>query len=248
MRILDTARRDVSFKLSQAYSDIMSKKPSGTAGHFSASTAHSGELVGQHVRIDWPTDAKEIERKILGFFIREMEKTGAKFLNIVDGGTEELDFLLTLPRGKCHLELMEAVVPQEGEIPFQPGNRKYFPIPYCDAIFDRVSKKIAMYGMKHEIPIDLLIYITHEQYSPNNAAIQVLRRYFLENAHPFQYVFFLIPHTDDFVTLEVLFNTDSQFNPPPLNELEGKWWINGVSSEADVSGNAVQFHFSKDLF
>lgn len=212
----------------------MANKPSGITGPFTASVTATGEIIGHQEKINWPSNQKEIERKILGFFVREFEKTGAKFLAIEDGGTRELDFLLTLPRGKVHLELMEAILPQVGEIPFQSGNRGYDPIPYGEAIFCEVSKKISKYGFNHVVPIDLLIYITHEQYRPNGAAIQVLRRYFLENKHPFQYIFFLIPYAEDRATLHVLFNHDHPFNPPPFSELEGHSWLNVVSSGVEI--------------
>lgn len=208
----------------------MANKPSGTMGPYSGTVQSTGKLVSQQSKIIWPSAQKEIERKILNFFMREFEKTGAKFLKIEDGGTRELDFLLTLPGGKVYLELMEAIITHEGEIPFQAGNRAYKPIPYADAIFREVSKKIFKYGFKHDVPIDLLIYTTHEQYNPNGAAIQVLQRYFLENKHPFQYVFFLIPSSEDRATLSVLFNFGYPLNPLPLSELEGRSWINVVSS------------------
>ncbi|MBB5447879.1 MULTISPECIES: hypothetical protein [unclassified Paraburkholderia] len=212
----------------------MAKKPSGTAGPFTVTVSAEGTIVGQQAKIVWPPDQKEIERKILGFFVREFEKTGAKFLNIQDGGTKDLDFLLTLPGGQVHLELMEVVIPKSGEIPFRPGHRRHQPVPYADAIFEGVQRKIDKYRLNHEVPIDFLLYVTHEQYNPNGAALDVLRRYFLERKHPFECVFFLTPSPEDLVHLNVLFNKDHPFNPPPLSELEKREWINVVASEAQV--------------
>lgn len=212
----------------------MAKKPSGITGAFSVTVTEGGELTGHHDKVNWPSSQKDIERKILGFFMREFEKSDAKFIKIEDGGTEELDFLLTLPGGKVYLELMEAVVPRPKEIPFQSGNRRFEPITYADVVFHEITKKIAKYGLKHEIPIDLLIYLTHEQYNPNNAAINVLRRYLIETEHPFQYVFFLIPHTEDFAVIHVLFNRECPFDPPALAELAESSWVNVVSSEGKI--------------
>lgn len=224
----------------------MANKPSGVSGPFIATVTETRQVIAEQLRINWPSTQKEIERKILGYFVREFEKQGAKFLAIEDGGTRELDFLLTLPGGKVHLELMEAILPQHGEIPFQPGNRSYDPIPYGEAIFREVSKKISKYGFSHEIPIDLLIYITHEQYRPNGAAIQVLQRLFLENKHPFQYVFFLIPLAEDLTKLHVLFNKDYPFDPPAFSELKDRSWINLVSSEFQLIQSTVTPSIAKD--
>lgn len=215
----------------------MAIKPSGTSGPFSVTVSADGTPVGRHEKFAWPTNQKDIERKILDFFVREFERTGAKFLKIEDGGTKDLDFLLTLPGGEVHLELMEIVIPQKGEIPFQPGHRRHEPVPYADAAFAGVQRKIDKYGLKHDVPIDLLLYVTHEQYNPNGAALDVLRRYFLERRHPFQYVFFLVPVAEDFATLYVLFNKDVPFNPPPVDELAQRAWINVVSSEAQITTN-----------
>lgn len=186
-----------------------------------------------HQTIQWPTNQKAIEWKILGYFVREFEKNGAKILDVKDGGTEELDFLLTLPGGKAYLELMEAVLPATG-IPFGSGHGHHEPIPYADKIFEGVRKKIAKYGMKHEVPIDLLIYITHEQYNPNDAALWVLRRYFAENQHPFQYVFFLVPIDEVSSQLNVLYTKDHRFELPPLEDLAERSWINLVGAEAKL--------------
>jgi hypothetical protein len=203
----------------------VTRKPSGTAGPFKVTRTAEG-AIGHHIKIDWPQDQKDIERRIFGYFRREFEKTGAKFLKIKDGGTKEIDFLLTLPGGQSYLELMEAVVPFAGEIPHQPGSQGHWPIEYADRVFSEVQKKIDKYGFKHKLPLDLLIYTTHEQYRPNEAAIQVLRHYFKDRRHPFHYVFFITPLSEDLSPMWVLFNRDYPREPPPLDDLRGRYWIN----------------------
>lgn len=94
----------------------MATKPSGTAGPFAVTVSADGTIVGQQAKIVWPSDQKEIERKILGFFVREFEKNGAKFLTIREGETKDLDFLLRLPGGQVHLELMKVAIPNSGGI------------------------------------------------------------------------------------------------------------------------------------
>jgi len=203
----------------------MTKKPSGTIGPFAIGIT-DGEPFSEQQRILWPSDQKEIERKILGFFVREFEKTGAKFLKIEDGGTEELDFLLTLPGGKAWIELMEIVIPNRGDTPFQPGQQMHEPVVYAENIFQAVQeKKIRKYGYRHVVPIDLLLYITHEQYSPNQAAVHALRHFFKVNKHPFNYVFLMIPLAEDHCDLNIIFNLDHPFNIPPLEEIAQRKWL-----------------------
>lgn len=59
-------------------------------------------------------------------------------------------------------------------------------------------------------------------------------RYLNETEHPFQCVFFLMPHTEDFSTLDVLFNWECPSNPRPLADLARSSWINLVSSEGKI--------------
>ncbi|MHA6883084.1 hypothetical protein [Ralstonia pseudosolanacearum] len=210
----------------------MARKPSGVTGPVRVTVGPDGAHL-EHEKIQWPTDQKEIERKILGYFVREFEKTGATILSVKDGGTEELDFLLELPGGSAHLELMEAVVPAD-RVPFQPGHGHYVAGPYAAKVFAGVERKIAKYGLRHEVPIDLLICTTHEQYNPNDAALWVLARRFAETPHPFEYVFFLTPSSETDARMVVLFNKDYAIDLPPLEAVENVSWINLVGSEAKL--------------
>ncbi len=212
----------------------MSKKPTGITGPYKVSI-NSGQVTGQQEKIAWPSDQKEIERKILEYFIREFEKSGAKFLDVKDGGTKELDFLVTTPNGKAYIELMEVVLADHDQNPYQKGTQVHSVADYARKIFENVkNKKIKKYGFNHQTPIDLLLYVTHEQYSPNESAIQALRHYFKENKHPFSYIFFLTPLAEDLIILQVLFNKDFSFETPPLEELEKNTWINLPSSNAKI--------------
>ncbi len=213
------------------------KKPTGKAGPFQV-RVKGGAIESGQLRIAWPGSQKDVERKILQYFVREFEKSGAAFLKIEDGGTRELDFLLTLPGGKSYLELMEVVVPPAGAKPHQAGAQSHWPIPYADKVFADVQKKIQKYGLKHQIPIDLLLYITHEQYQPDGSALDVLRNYFQTRPHSFHYVFFLIPLSEDLTPLHVIFNADHVSEPISLEELAGRWWINLPSANWELQVSA----------
>src|SRR5260221_13160945 len=122
---------------------------------------------------------------------------------------------------------MEVVVPGNGQIPYLPGVQFHSPIPYADKVFETIEKKkIRKYGFVHSTPIDLLIYITHEQYAPNGAAIQVLRSYFRDRQHPFEYVFFIVPIAEYLTPISLVFSRDYQFSLPSLAELARRSWFN----------------------
>lgn len=209
----------------------MANKPTVVTGPFRVSVSPDGKLVGAHESINWPTDQKEIERKILGYFIQKMK---IEALHIEDGGTEHLDFLLTCPRGKIYIELMEAVAPKSGGIPYKPGTQKHDCIEYAEAIFKNVQKKIDKYGFHHAIPIQLLLYVTHEQYVPAHSGYAALRRLFLDRKHPFELVFFIAPLAEDDVELIVIANRDDPVSAPSLAELAGQTWISVPSTEWKV--------------
>jgi hypothetical protein len=214
------------------------RKPSGIAGGFRVARTERGFAANQ-IKIEWPTEQKQIERKILGYFMREFERAGATFLRVEDGGTENLDFLLTLPKGKAYLELMEAVIPEDGQKPHQPGAQWHRPVPYADKVFLGVQKKIDDYGFNHSTPVDLLIYITHEQYAPNPAAIQVLRSYFADRPHPFYYVFFIVPLAEDTTPIHLLFNRDHPLKLMPLDALAECAWVSLPCARLDVHKGPV---------
>lgn len=203
----------------------MAKKPSGTLGPLRVS-ASVGQASAEHRKVAWPSDQKDVEQKILDLFVRQFERIGAKFLRIEDGGTKDLDFLVTLPGGQAYIELMEVVMPDPPSIPFQTGQQWHEPLTYARSIFKTVEeKKIQKYGFSHKIPIHLLLYITHEQYAPTEAAIHALRHYFTVNKHPFEYVSFLIPLATDACDLRVIFNIDFAFEVPPLEMIAGRRWL-----------------------
>ena len=81
--------------------------------------------------------------------------------------------------------------------------------------------------MKHETQIQLLIYRTHEQYAPFQSAIQILMHYFKDKnrPHPFEFVYFLNPITDDFCELITIFNRYSPVNPIPMKDLVNNFSI-----------------------
>jgi hypothetical protein len=146
---------------------------------------------------------KAIERKILGYFQREFSKTGAKFLAVKDLGDKGLDFLLTLPGGETYLELMELVAPEIGETPYQHGAQSHTASGYIDKVFHGVERKIAKYGLKHDYPIHLLFYTTHEQYVPSPPGVEMLKIRFKETVHPFENVFLITPLAEDLTPLQV---------------------------------------------
>lgn len=212
----------------------MTKKPSGTSGAVRVSVGNDGVPKIEHLTIQWPTEQKEIERKIFGFFTREFEKAGAKFLDVEDGGVSGLDFLLTLPGGKTYLELMEVVAPRKGERPHGPGQQVHMISAYVDQVFEAVARKTGKYGFSHEYPVHLLLYITHEQYVPSPGAIEMLKVRFKEAKHSFENVFLITPLSEDLTPLIVLFNKDNPVSTVAKESVAGSWWISLPGSETKL--------------
>jgi hypothetical protein len=212
----------------------MTKKPSGTSGAVRPSVGNDGRPKIEHLTIQWPTEQKEIERKILGFFTREFEKAGAKFLDIEDGGVSGLDFLLTLPGGKTWLELMEVVAPRKGEKPHGPGQQAHMISAYVDQVFEGVMRKTGKYGFRHECPVHLLLNTTHEQYVPSPSAIEMLKVRFREVKHSFENVFLITPLSEDVTPLTVLFNKHHPVSTEAKESVAGSWWISLPGSETKL--------------
>lgn len=212
-------------------------KRSGIIGPFVTTSDGTGNMAGSQNKFVWPTDQKAIENLVLDYFLREREKVGVVIFSRQDGGIHDLDFRLKLSDGIVDLELMEVVIRSGKEIPFQPGFGTHVAGEYADIIFEQVQKKIDKYGSNHEIPIDLLLYVTHEQYLPNNSALDVLRIYFRDKHHNFRRVYFIVPAAQEFCSLYELYSQGVTLNLPLLDEVKNVRWINAVSSEMKVIEN-----------
>jgi hypothetical protein len=208
-------------------------KPTGTSGPVRVSMVAGASRIEQ-LTIKWPLQQKDIERKIFGYFAREFERLGAKFLHVEDGGLRELDFLLTLPGGKTWLELMEVVVPRKGEIPHRPGQQAHGVPHYVDKVFEGVTRKIRDYGFRHQYPVHLLLYTTHEQYIPSVAAVEMLRIRFKEVRHPFDIVFFITPLAEDATPLTVIFSSDHPIATVASESLASQSWISLPGAETKL--------------
>lgn len=215
----------------------MAKKPTGFTGSLLIGRNSEGVFAKLNP-IQWPSDQASIELKILGMFIREFERSGARILGVQPGGTKELDFKLKLPGGDCYLELAEVVLPNTKEVPFQAGNRSFGAIEYANAVYSMVERKTRKYGLRNEIPIDLLLYTTHSQYAPAEPGVLALRRVLLEQPHSFHYVFMLCCLPEDGAVLQVLFNKDHPLSAPPLEELKDARWISFDITKGTVTHKA----------
>lgn len=214
---------------------MMARKPTGVTGPVRVTATPSGPRL-DHLTIRWPTDQKAIERKILDYFLRFLAERKIVVSRVIDGGTEELDFLVEYPGGKAHLELMEAVLPEE-KVPFQSGHRWFVAGKYADQVFAGVKRKIAKYGLRHEVPIDLLIYTTHEQYSPADSALWALAKRFADTEHPFEMVYFVVPFADDDARVVLVHNKNDPRTFPPAEQFEEATWLRIVGSEARLETN-----------
>jgi hypothetical protein len=201
----------------------MPNKPSGTTGPIKM-THNSSQVISISLeKIVWETNQKGIEKQILQFFIRD-NKEYKEFLSYEDGGTEELDFLIKTPKEKFYLELMEAVAPEDPKKLFQQGNQFHKAVDYVDKVFAGVERKIKKYGLKHKVPIELLIYTTHEQYNPNVSAIELLKHKFSDIIHPFRKVFFLTPIASDFSDVNILFNQEIMVELKSYEQFKNSGW------------------------
>lgn len=221
-------------------------KRSGTIGPFVVTSDGKGNVDGKLTKFAWPTDQKTIENLVLDFFLREREKTGVTIITRQDGGTHDLDFRLKLSDGLVDLELMEVVIRSGKQIPFQSDFGSYVAGEYADVVFSEIQKKIDKYGANHKVPIDLLLYVTHEQYLPSDKALDVLRIYFRDKAHNFRRVYLIVPTTPEFCSLYELYGYDVAFDLPPLEAIANSRWVNMVSSEAKADNKGISIAIPND--
>jgi SEC-C motif len=222
-------------------------KPSGTIGPFVVKSDGKGNVEGSLDKFVWPTEQKAIENLVLDLFLSEREKAGVTVLTRQDGGTHDLDFRLKLSDGLIDLELMEVVIRSGKQIPFQSGHGTYTAREYADAVFAQIQKKIDKYGAGHEIPIDLLLYVTHEQYLPSLKALDVLRIYFRDKQHDFRRVYLIVPLTHKTCSLHELYINNVTLVLPPLEAIADVPWANMVSSEAKTDHGGISMAVPEEV-
>lgn len=223
-------------------------KRSGTIGPFVVTSDGKGNVEGSLDKFVWPTEQKAIENLVLDLFLLEREKAGITMLTRQDGGTHDLDFRLKLSDGLVDLELMEVVIRSGKQIPFQSGHGTYTVSEYADAVFAQIQKKIDKYGVNHEVPIDLLLYVTHEQYLPSLKTLDVLRIYFRDKQHDFRRVYLIVPMTHKFCRLHELYINNVTFDLPPLEAIANVRWVNMVSSEAKTDHGGISIEVPAEAF
>jgi hypothetical protein len=203
----------------------MANERNGPRGPVFVRTSSGGVVSSPLPAIEWPAKRKEVERKVLGYFVREIERTGAQVLYWKDSGAANLGFLLTLPEGKAWLALLEALAPDLGQTPLRAGMERHDCIDYAQGVFTGVRELSARYEVEDEFAAGLLLYVTREQDRPGDPGIAALRRMFLDRKHPFESAFFLVPLTEEHAVLSVLYDMHaSMHDVPSLAELQGKDW------------------------
>ena len=212
----------------------MAIKPSGTSGPIKISFSNNDGISQTHEKFIWATNKEGIENQIFQFFVREIKKTGEEITSYEAGGTKDLDFAVTSNNQKFCLELMEAFVSQRDCQPFQGGAQIHNSSTYADKVFAGIDKKTKKYGLKHEVPIDLLLYATHEQYNPSSSALELLKHYLIEQKHSFRRVFFIQPLAEDFSILHKLFDQKIQVALKFRDTLTDKEWFSFPSSDFNL--------------
>lgn len=173
----------------------------------------------------WPTNQLAIERKIFELYLRTLRSSGETVDRAVSQGTHGLDFLMHGSRGAAYVELMEAVVPKSGDLPYQPGNQVHECVEYAEAVFAQIQKKTDKYGLKHTTPIRLLIYTTHGQYDPDRLGVWALRRLLEDRPHAFEEVLFLTPRGDSDPRVDRLYVRGTHLEcPDSIETLRGQIW------------------------
>lgn len=172
----------------------MPKKPTGHQGYYRVTVNVDGTANSQFHREHLGDQKEGVEQAIVSKFVTAWAAMGVNVEALPNRQENDLDFTIITAGGKAKLELTELVFPApKGQSPYRAG--KPFGSTYgeaSDQLLSTISHKAQRYT-KGSMPIDLLVYATHEIFEPVEGVIR-LTQYRLAKqpfSIPFENIFLL---------------------------------------------------------
>lgn len=200
------------------------KKPTGQIGNISFCQA-------THPTIEWKlihfSECKDqIEEKIIDYFVTAGTAAGFKILEVTQNIENDIDFSLTLPGGNIDLELSEIVYSIESGNPYQSRSNQINCVEFSRQIINLITKKSSKYSKNNIRPIDLLLYITHWAFLPNELVIRLAQHELNSIEHIFENVFLLIPLDQKNANLRPLYPSENPLEGRSSEEFQDSTYVN----------------------
>jgi hypothetical protein len=213
----------------------MPKKPTGNIGPFVAKSGPAG-VTGGWEKIKFPEDKESIEKFALELWCSEIKKAGGSVRKVAKNPEDHFDFTLELPGGKVYLDLVEFIYRDKEGRPYESDEIEIKVFDFAEQIHDTVLRKSQHYGKVGEVPIHLLLYVTHWRFWPPELVIR-LAQHFLSEAPPImENVFLVLPLDEKAGHARVLYPSRDPLEGHDPNEFKDTvCWILDPSKSECVS-------------
>lgn len=215
------------------------RKPTGQIGATKLEIS-DGAPVAHWDKIVFPSEKEDIEKKIVGYFYREMLRQGYSILEANQNKESYIDYSLSLPSGKVDLELRELLYRDDEDKPYDSRQIKIMTLSYAQQIYDAVHKKSKHYQQTSAVPIHLLMYVTHWRFVPHEAVIRIAQHLLAETPPIFENVFLLLPFDETEAMVRVLYPSTNPMEGKRIEDFADEWYLNLDPANAQLHTNCAR--------
>jgi hypothetical protein len=171
------------------------KKPIGESGPVRVTHTADGETKIEWEKIEYPAEKSGQELAVATAFVDVLNGEQKSDWKVVPLKENDFDFEIQDADEKRYLELQEIVIPgKKRGSPYSPGEQVIDPAKFAKTITDKIASKAIRYPKAVGQPLDLLVYITHWRFLPNQTVLQLVAHELDKSVHPFTRVYFLARH------------------------------------------------------
>src|SRR5579863_8137077 len=150
------------------------KKPIGENGPLRVSQ-EAGRTKIDWQRIQYSPEKSKQERSIADSFITALNAEQNQDWKLTQLEENDFDFQIEQPREKRYLELQEIIIPgKKHGSPYVTGEQVIQPSKFAKTIIAAIVSKSVRYPTTGTQPLDLLNYVTHWRFRPNDTVIKLV--------------------------------------------------------------------------
>jgi hypothetical protein len=167
------------------------EKPIGESGAVRVTRSGSGQTTIEWLKLQYPPEKKEQELAIARSFISVFNASAEQQWKLEALEENDFDFEVSQVGERRYLELQEVIIPgKKRGSPYAGGEQVIQPAKFAKTIVSGIASKGIKYSSKLGQSLDLLVYITHWRFLPNQAVLQLVCDDLHRMAHPFNKIDF----------------------------------------------------------
>jgi hypothetical protein len=167
------------------------EKPIGESGPVRVTHSGGGQTAIEWLKLRYPPQKKDQELAIATSFVSTLNASEEEQWKLEELEENDFDFEVSRAVERRYLELQEIIIPgKKRGSPYAGGEQIIQPAKFAKTIIAGISSKGIKYPLRLGQPLDLLVYITHWRFLPNQAVLQLVCDDLHRIAHPFSKIYF----------------------------------------------------------